>query len=919
MTMREAGGRREFLNQTSLIAMAFAAAFSTAAHAQIAPAESETTSEGEILVTGTRASLESSLNAKRNADSIVDVVTAEDVGKFPDDNVAETLQRVPGVSIDRQSGEGRFVSVNGLGPEFVSVLVNGRALANDNPDRSFSFDTLAPEVIRTVKVYKSANAIVPEGGIGGSIDVVTAKPFDFKGFVFSGQVGGLYEENRKKADPQASFLISDRFMDGRLGVLASFNWFRRHNRTYRVQNSAITPNVFFDFASYAYVADDDEDAFRMQDLERSVDDETRERIGGTLAVQFDATDDLQLTVDYLYSRLDVKKHNNSVMNWFYAVQDNASNKQDESGIYTVFDHALGLNASGYAFISTEEYRPTETHAGGFNAAWTVSDSLAASFDFSGSRAVNNNRGRDRSYTVEALNQGGFLVMTDGGVPYLEGPDLYVPGDNNQGALRARITSNAGTYTKSENWQARTDFVFTPAETVKVKFGASYASQRKQNDFYQTPEAIRRMYHSNATNLPIGPGIVTGILRPGDVFGNSRLNSDMFVIDGEALRMWMNNDANLAARRNPTAGLTEFIANGRSWDAVRSGDSYVIKEDVLSAYADVHLNTFVGGRPLDIVAGLRFTKTDVTSTGTRRILTNLLKLEASGILTPVYDPASLDVTDITSSYDNWLPSLNLSFEPVDNLILRLSTSKTLTRPVLESLAPSINYTRLFAESRRASSNNPFLKPFSSFNIDASVEWYFKKGSGLSASFFRKRISDYIVPVVSIENIDTIADPAYRSFSITRPENAERAALHGFTFAALHTFDFGLGFQANYTTTKGEVTALTGTNFSLPGLSDTANAVVFYEKDFFAVRLAYNWRDKFLAHPNYGGVINEPRFYTAYSQLDGRISFSLPHGIGLALDVVNITGEKVRSHGRSDNAFISYADYGRRYTLSLSKKF
>ncbi|MEI9902891.1 MAG: TonB-dependent receptor plug domain-containing protein [Asticcacaulis sp.] len=165
-----------------------------------------------VVITGVRGSLARSMKIKRNADSIVDGVSAEDMGKFPDANVAESLQRIPGVAIDRQGGEGRFVSINGLGPEFASVLVNGRTVANDNPDRSFSFDTIASELVSGVNVYKSANASIPEGGIGGTIDVITARPFDYPGFKFAGNVSGLYEENSGKTTPQASFIVSDRFL-----------------------------------------------------------------------------------------------------------------------------------------------------------------------------------------------------------------------------------------------------------------------------------------------------------------------------------------------------------------------------------------------------------------------------------------------------------------------------------------------------------------------------------------------------------------------------------------------------------------------------------------------------------------------------------------------------------------------------------
>ena len=889
----------------------------------------------EITVTGTRASLARSLAAKRNADSIVDVITAEDIGKFPDANVAETLQRVPGVSIDRSGGEGRFASVNGLGPEFVSVLVNGRTIANDNPDRSFSFDTIASELVSSVKVYKSANAIIPEGGIGGTIDIITARPFNYSGFVASAKVGGLYEGNSKELTPQASFLISNRFFDGRLGILASFNYFARNNRTYRVQNSAVIPNLFFDFNSYAYVGEEGEDAFRMQDLERAVDEQKRERIGGTVALQYQATENLELTLDYIYSKLKVENNNNSTMNWFWAVQDTANNVKDDKGVYTTFDHMVNGNVTGYAFTNAKTYRPVETHALGFNAKWGITDSLSANFDVSGSRTINNNRGLDRDYTVEALNQGGFLVKTDGGVPWLEGPNLYVPGEDNQAPLRARITSDSGTYVKSENWQARGDFTFKPAGPVFVNFGGSIAQKRKQNEFWQTPNAIRRMYHGNAYNQPIDTdSIVTGILRPGDVFGNPLLSGDMFIIDGEALRAWMADPVNIANRtRNAGAGgLQEFIANGRTWNAVKSGDSYVIRERVASAYADVHFQTELGGGPFELIGGLRYTHTDLASTGTSRILIDLEEPEtciptpnnpcgSTGILMPIFAPTNeRNETTVDNSYDNFLPSLNARWEFSPGFVARFSAAKTLTRPLLESLAPTISYRSLFKSGRSAVGSNPNLKPFTAINLDASLEYYYGKGNGFSVAAFYKDISDYIVETEAMESIDTITNPAYRMFSIRRPRNAESAHVEGVTVSWLHTFDFGLGFQTNYTKVSGKVSSKSDPtqNFSLPGVSDTANLVGFYERGPIGLRVAWNWRDKFLAQPSYGGY-NLPRYFRAFSQIDARLSLQAPMDISLALDVVNLTNKKTYSYGVSENAFISYNDYGRRITLTASKKF
>lgn len=915
------------LNHGSIATLAWAACLTaTPALAQDALPD-ETSEVGDVIVTGVRAAIDRSLTIKREADSIVDGVSAEEMGKLGDTNIAEAIQRVPGVSIDRSGGEGRFVSINGLGPEFASVLVNGRSVANDNPDRSFSFDTIASELVSTVNVYKSANAAIPEGGVGGTIDVITARPFDYPGFKFAGTVGALYEENSGETTPQASFILSNRFADGSFGVLASFTHQERRNRTYAVQNSATIANLFFDPDAYAYVADDLDEAWRMQDLGRSVIDEHRTRTGGSVAVQWQPNDVLLFTADYLYSKFEVDTTVNSALNWFWAVLDTDKNVVDENGVYTTIDHAVGRDLAGYAYTLQEQYRPVETHMLGFNTRWTPLENFWGEFDVAWSTATNDNRGLDRDYTLEALNQPGFLVVTPdgGGVPYFEGPSLFIPSDTNVTQLRARINSNSGSYVESENWQAKADFKVDATQFLRVDFGASYNEARKQNEFWQTPMAIRRMYHQNATGQAIDTdSIVTGILRPGDVFGNPLLNGDMFLINGDALRAWMADPVNLANRtRNAAAGgLQEFIANGRSWDAVKSGDSYVITEEVFGAYVDLHFDTELFGRPLGFVAGVRFADTSLTSDGTSRILTDLYIApgEVTGILTPEYSSTELEAVSVDNSYQNWLPSFNARYELTEDMLLRVAASQTLTRPILEELAPQITYGSMFAVARYARGSNPSLKPFLSTNFDVSWEWYYKPESGLSIAYFHKDIDDYIVSTVAEEVFDTVATPEYRTFQVTRPRNAEQAELEGMTFSWIHTFDMGAGFQANYTRVSGDVSSSSdpAVNFALPGLSDTANIVAFYESGPLAARVAFNWRDGFLAQPNYGGT-TEPRYYEPYQQVDARISYAVRPGTVLALDAINLTEEKVLTHGRYDTQFISYQDYGRRFTVSLSTRF
>jgi len=197
----------------------------------------------DIVVTGIRRSIESSTAQKRGAAGILDAISSEDLGKFPDANVAESLQRIPGVAIDRSNGEGQSVTVRGLGPNFNTVLFNGRSFASDNYNRSFSFDLLPAELISGAQVYKSSQAPLQSGGIGATINLQTPKPLALKGFkgVFTGKAN--YEKNSDKFTPQLFGLLSDTFADGKLGLLGSVSYQRRKAAVTSITTDGYIPNT----------------------------------------------------------------------------------------------------------------------------------------------------------------------------------------------------------------------------------------------------------------------------------------------------------------------------------------------------------------------------------------------------------------------------------------------------------------------------------------------------------------------------------------------------------------------------------------------------------------------------------------------------------------------------------------------------
>ena len=905
----------------------------------------------EVVVTGIAASLGRSIDKKRDSDLVSDSITAEDLGKFPDNNIADSLQRIPGVAIDRAGGEGRFVSIRGLGPDFSAVLINGRSPASENEERAFSFDTLASELVRTVDVFKTSNPGLKEGGLGGTINIVTARPFDFDGFHAAGSIKGMYEENSEDTSPQASFILSNTFNDEKFGVLASFTYQERSTDKYTVENEHIsrtTEEPFLNFTTpsqgwaggYAYSGDGlEEDTYRIQSIYSGITNESRERIGGNLVLQLQAADNLVLTADLIHSQYDTSTSKYSTGSYMWAPTLSPANQIDQNGFYNVINHGYdaGYNITGYAHLLTTTERPTESNVGGLNAAWDISDEWKMVADFSMSDAELDNRGLDRLYIVEFLDRPGYIMSSDGGIPSIEyaDPAAITPemGSANMKDLRARINSNDGVYNSAKNHELKLDVEWSPMDSflTQVKFGANNTVAEKSTEYWATPDLIRRMYHGLATQQEIDyDSIITGVLKPGNVFGG--LNGDVYMIDPVAYRNWMAENVDGRTRADTPAGIASkeaFIANGSSWDAVKSNDSYTIEEDVTSFYMEAIGDMEFFSMPLRLAGGVRYTETEVTSSGTSQVLVGLVReLAEEGkppspwLVQQFADEAGTAIA-LNNDYDNWLPSLNARLEVTDDFYIRAAASETLTRPTLTSLAPYTSYGTTTTSTRMARGNNPYLKPFVSQNLDLSFEYYYGDSNLLSIAFYKKEIDDFIVTMSLPETFDDISveDPEWKTFMVTRPQNGKSASIEGAEFNWTHIFENGFGFAGNYTVVDSNASldaAGTTETFALPGISDTGNATVFFERNGLELRVAYNYRTEFLGRV-FNGPANEPVHYDAYGAFDVGASYDLTDHFTVFIEGSNVTGETVNKYGRYQNQFIGFEDTGALYTFGVRATF
>lgn len=935
-----------------------------------------------IDIKGIRRSVIAGLDVKRYSDVIVDAVSSEDIGKFPDANLAEALQRIPEVSIDRDSGEGRFITIRGLGPEFNSVLLNGRHIASTEPNRSFSFDTIAAELVSELNVYKTQNSSLSEGALGGTVNAITARPLSYNGLKVRGSLKAGYEEHADSTKPQGSFLVSNTFLDDTVGVLFAMSYQARDNRVYQTNTSGIrTEGAFVSSyqSAYAYVAytNLEYDAlYRPVELNRNVKDEKRERLGLSGVLQFRPSDKLDITLDFIYSKFNVQATTNQVSNYLFSVygpssyageqfgiptegetlRDFSQTAIDENGVFTRISHGYGWG-TGQAYNRVDDFRDTVTKMIGANVEYKLSENIGMVVDAAWSEATDDNPGRNTRRSMEIIENESVVYDLAGEVPFItETPDIFLANSNNIDRLNIRRQFNDGNDVEAKNIDIKVDFDIHSIPGILIRTGFAYESSEKSSSTYETPENVQTFYQratGNGTPFPDGvfETVTNGVLSVDsqDLGQPSSSNNDIFTINLESFDNLLN-DPSFAqgvadqygsdSRRGPgtLASYQAFLEND-GFTARLTGDAFNIKEEVTSLYFEGAYDFELGSMLAQLTAGIRYTNTDLDAQGFSRVLLDFNEVPCDFnplqiCLNPVYadpdGPDGLTRQVVSNSYDNLLPSANLKIEVTDDVILRLAASKSMTRPFLQDMAPRFIPGALNGDVRVAQSNNGQLTPYKSLNLDVSLEWYFAEGSMFSVAAYNKEIDDYIVRrTLNDVVVDTIQNENYNTFQITLPSNAETIEISGLSFNLTQTFDNGFGYQANHTfvdtDTEFDGTSFDDTKPALPGLGDTTNLVLFYETGRLGTRIAYNKRQTFLANAQYasgfvyGEKFEEPVFAADYHQIDARVSYAFLDNMTVFVEGVNLTGETLRRHGRFENIFVDYSNFGRRYVLGVSGRW
>ncbi|WP_284246616.1 TonB-dependent receptor [Thalassotalea insulae] len=925
------------------------------------PASADTAAkEIEVIeVRGIKGALGRAMDAKREAGGVVDSISAEDIGKFPDTNLAESLQRITGVSIDRSGGEGQLITVRGFGPQFNTVLVNGRQMASENQSRAFSFDTIASELVKSLDVHKTSTATMQSGGIGSTVNVNTAKPFAINGFKVAGSIKGIYDGNSEETSPQVSALISNTFNDDTFGVLFAISHQERETRLNQAQMDGWLENVGvpnpMTESGQAYSGN----IFSPRNYDHKVTTEDRTRTNANLVLQYAPSDNLIVTADALYSDFDVETDTTSYGHWFTAPNlegfgDAAGPTVDENGTVIDLYQEVGLATDMHA---KKFDRLTESSALGLNFDWDVNDNLNMKFDISHSnaeRAANNGRG-DQLSLIGYANRVRFQV-DDNILPYASefasaNPNIYsgqqeqdntaydpnVTPDGVSDHLdpansRAHVMLRRGWAVEDTVDQFRWDSTWLDdgdSGLVAVKFGAMYSAETKTLERWDNEgEGIHCAFcgYPDAPNMDAFEQYVfnAGSDFLSDVSGSGRMPTSWLAHDGEANFAFLEQYA--AANGNPI-----------SFDAVKRNKSYEVTETTFSLYAEFDFETELAGMPLSATAGMRYESTDVDVDGTDEPVSELVILDKTEMLASY--GAAQSITK-SSDYEAILPNISVKLEISDELIARLAASQTITRPTLDSMSPvTVIGTTRQGGNLTSSSGNPELEPFTSDNLDLSLEWYYADASYLSAGYFRKNVANFIINSTEQITFETangglLTDPStgndvdnpdaadgVATFTNTLPNNSESAIVDGWEIALQHTFDSGFGLMANATIVDSDADldpADISQVFALTGLSDSYNLVGFYENGPLQARIAYNWRDSFvqsLTQQNGDGVT----IVEDYAQVDASASYDVTENITLFLEGINLTEEYVHKRGRFKNQLLLVEDSGRRFAFGVRGTF
>ncbi|MYN42428.1 TonB-dependent receptor [Duganella sp. FT109W] len=975
-----------------------------------------------VVVSGQRAALQSAQKLKQDSDEVVDSIVAEDIGKLPDRSVTEVLQRIAGVTIDRnmagdpnrQSVEGSGVSVRGL--TYVRSEINGRDAFSAGGGRSLGFSDVAPELMAGVDVYKNPSAEQVEGAVAGLVNLRTAMPFDFKGFKGTVGVSESYSTLRQgKPSPTATVLLSNRWTTdiGEIGALIDFAHAKSPSRSDGVGVDPYFPHVnstdpaLYDRNKTQWIPLGV--GYRSQDFDRT-------RRGDYAAFQWKPNKDLTAGLTYFKTRYkeDLDEHvvASSEDKWYQQVASSNS-VFDKNGAFqsgTISNPTYG----GSPFNSSQRIntRESSTRDISLNVQWRVSPDLTWTNDFQHVRSTTEGFDADVSTGFILPNQ--TMDMT-GKVPQIGlGSEAYMANAHNYYWAYTQEALDRATATQKA-WKSDVKYSFDDPVLRDIRFGVRLANREGDNNKAQ------KFYNWQAITFPWMEGWqIPGVARLDDprfaggaslqkidnFFGGKYNLPPMLFADSATVRGFPDQWSKIHAYHDVLCA--EQGSTCDPWKPATFNDPAATNtqtEKTRAAYTQLRFGWDDLKFPIDGNVGIRYVRTQGAGSGYVAYTPPSTPSVGAGVNVTGLDkliniPAFAQSQSFTNSYGNWLPSLNLRMKASNELQFRFAAAKAISRPDFNQLQvqTTLNAEHLQTVTRDAAGNttavqfngtsltgtsdgNPLLKPIRATNVDLTAEWYFAKAGSLTFSLFNKDLQDIIVTKNYAYTAKDVTG-ASRSFVVTGPVNGAKGFARGFEIAHQQYYDFvpdwlrGIGTQASWTYVESERTlkdpvyeawcagsdASSNYNLSingcdtdarafgktpLPGLSrHTVNLALMYEQHGLSLRVAYNWRSRYLLGVNQWGsrgnnglntnpasssflipttnndqAFGLPLYQAAYGQVDASIFYDFTDKFRVGLEGTNLTNSYTRQIMQQHSGDFTRQVFmsGPRYTLLAQYSF
>lgn len=761
-------------------------------HAQDGPTAVE-----EVQVVGIRASLQSSMNTKRESSGIVDAITAEDIGKFPDTNLAESLQRITGVSIERAYGEGSKVTVRGFGPDNNLITLNGRQLPTTTGDRTFDFDNVASEAVSAVEVYKTSDATVTSGGMGATINLKTHRPLDAPGL--KATVGAKLVDDRStdkgSTTPELSGLYSQTFADDTFGIALFGSYQERESgmqefidtQGYRAGEYTNTGWGGVPAGAAGGTNRPTSGIYSNPQQPRySFEERQRERMNGQLVLQFAPNDSVTATLDYTFVENTTEVQHTDVSVWFnYAGDRSETVWAGEPNAYPliyseIYPQTGAVTDLRDSSLTVGSWGQVETiDSFGLNVEFEVNDQLSFVLDMHSSegeiKASDPRHGTGNNIQLPSYTRTQTGLDLTGGLPGIATSQIELFNPDTFQLSGSWFQNNFHT---SEIDQIQLAGAFEFNDEFKIDFGVGqntvnnrfrfttvertdWGGIGEQGDFSEvngidwTEDTVLNHFQESPNNFE-----GTASQADYDLFDRiwyadfDEIVAVAEVVDQVAAATggrYGDCQAAPGAAAGP-GGAGQFCAS-TDWDANRNEFT---EEETLFAFVKFNFEGQMGDMPFDANLGLRYETTDVLSTASVAGYSEVVWRE--GTATAIEGQTDIETQSKTASYSKVLPNLNFNLNVTEDIIARAALSKSISRAsYTDLLGGTVVNTTGTLSGYQGNSGNPGLEPLESTNFDLSGEWYYDESSYVSLGYFRKKVKNWISTGTEPSQIYNLPNP------------------------------------------------------------------------------------------------------------------------------------------------------------------